>query len=160
MRCYREKQVVAMVLLLAYANFQDRLLLALDLPLEPGGPLAPLEVRFAPIPLGTRIAQPRPQPIGLPNRPAARRLEPERRRLDFAALRKRIEKQRSRRPRISLPNGEGAAVHWGAVCRTYQPKLASAWAVCQHHFGAEANQDPVFETSVFWIVSYAQQSFY
>ena len=38
---FGERKVVAMVLLLAYANFQDRLLLALDLPVEPGGPLPP-----------------------------------------------------------------------------------------------------------------------
>lgn len=159
-RCYGEKQVVAMVLLLAYASFQDRLALALDLPLEPDGPLAPLDVRFAPVPLGTRLTVPRPEPIALPKPPASAEPQPGRQRPDVDALRKRIEKQRSRRPRISLPDGEGKTVHFGAVCRGYQPELASAWAVCQHHFGAEANQDPVFETSVFWIVSYAQQSFY
>jgi alkylhydroperoxidase family enzyme len=36
-----EKQVVAMVLLVAHAGFQDRLLWALDLPVEAGGPLGP-----------------------------------------------------------------------------------------------------------------------
>ncbi len=43
---YGEEKVVAMVLLLAHANFQDRLLLALGSPIEPGGPLPPLEVRL------------------------------------------------------------------------------------------------------------------
>jgi len=46
-KLYGEKQVVAMVLLLAYANFQDRLLLVLGVEVEEGGPLPPLDVRFA-----------------------------------------------------------------------------------------------------------------
>jgi hypothetical protein len=46
---YGEKQVVALVLLLAYANFQDRLILALDLPLGPGEPLEP-STSFSPAP--------------------------------------------------------------------------------------------------------------
>ena len=43
-----EKSVAAMVLTMAYANFQDRLLLCLGSPMEPGGPLPPLDVAFAP----------------------------------------------------------------------------------------------------------------
>ena len=35
-----------MVLLLAYANFQDRVLLCLDAPIEPGGPMRPVDVAF------------------------------------------------------------------------------------------------------------------
>jgi alkylhydroperoxidase family enzyme len=41
-----EKQVVAIVLVAAYANFQDRLLLGLGVSVEPDGPLPPLKVRF------------------------------------------------------------------------------------------------------------------
>jgi hypothetical protein len=36
-----------MVLLAAYGNFQDRIILGLGLPLEESGPLAPLYVEFA-----------------------------------------------------------------------------------------------------------------
>ena len=45
---YGEEKVVAMVLMLAHANFQDRLVLALGSPIEPGGPLPPLEIDFDP----------------------------------------------------------------------------------------------------------------
>src|SRR4029078_8964889 len=45
-RSFGDRQAAAMVLLLAYANFQDRLLLCLDAPLEPEGPLAPAEIDF------------------------------------------------------------------------------------------------------------------
>ena len=60
---------------------------------------------------------------------------------------------------IRLPDEPGA-IHWGLVCRTYQPELAAAWAQCRHHFGAEANQDSVFEASVFWVVSGAREWYY
>jgi alkylhydroperoxidase family enzyme len=160
LRHYGEKQVVAMVLLLAHANFQDRLVLALDLPVEPGGPRRPLDVKFAPIPLGANLAMPRKgmpvRPVATPPRPAAAAGGNG---LDFLKLQGEIEKQRTRRGRIRLPDEPGA-IHWGLVCRTYQPELAAAWAACRHHFGAEANQDPVFEASVFWVVSGARESFY
>jgi hypothetical protein len=43
---YGEEKVAAMVLLAAYANLQDRLLLALGAAVEPNGPLPPLKIRF------------------------------------------------------------------------------------------------------------------
>jgi alkylhydroperoxidase family enzyme len=44
---FGEKKVAAMVLLAAYGNFQDRIVLGLNLPVEPDGPLRPLDVKFA-----------------------------------------------------------------------------------------------------------------
>ena len=41
---YGQKKAAAMVILMAYANFQDRLLACLGSQLEPGGPLPPVEV--------------------------------------------------------------------------------------------------------------------
>jgi alkylhydroperoxidase family enzyme len=45
-KAHGEKQVAAMVLLSAYANFQDRLLLALGVSVEKDGPMPPVKVRF------------------------------------------------------------------------------------------------------------------
>ncbi len=157
---YGPQQVVAIVLCVAYSNFLDRLVLALGLPVEPGGPLPPQEVAFAPVPVGTSLAAPRTPP---PARPAALTSPVTTREAggtDLLALQKEIEKQRTRRPRIRLPRREPGAIHWGLVCRTYQPELAAAWALCRRNFGAEANQDPVFEASVFWVVTQARESFY
>ena len=47
-RYYGVAKVVAMVQESAYANFQDRLLLCLRPEMEPGGPISPIDVRFAP----------------------------------------------------------------------------------------------------------------
>lgn len=41
-----DARLVAIVLVVAYANFQDRLFLTLDLPVEASGPLPPLDVQF------------------------------------------------------------------------------------------------------------------
>ncbi|MCI0455906.1 MAG: carboxymuconolactone decarboxylase family protein [Gemmataceae bacterium] len=154
-----EKQVVAMVLLLAHATFQDRLLLALDLPPEPGGPLPPVEVRIASPPIGTSLAVPRKGPASQPLRPHPG-FAGKQPRVDFAVLQKAVERQQSLRPRIRLPQSEPGNIHWGLVCRTYQPELAASWSSCRNYFGAEANQDAVFEASVFWVVAQAQESFY
>jgi hypothetical protein len=46
------------------------------------------------------------------------------------------------------------------VCRTYQPELAAAWSAVSQAFDAEADQDPVFQASLFWVVTRAVRCFY
>lgn len=159
---YGERQVVAMVLLLAYASFQDRLILALGLPLVPDEPLPPVDVRFVRLPLGASRAAPprkasrRAAAGSLLNRPA----DEDWLRLGFAGVQKQLARQRARSCRIELQDDNPDAPRWGLVCRTYQPELADAWSACVHAFGDEANQDPIFEESVFWIVTRAVRCFY
>jgi hypothetical protein len=47
-----------------------------------------------------------------------------------------------------------------AGCIGYQPELAAAWSACTRAFGREANQDRVFEESLFWVVTRTLQCFY
>ncbi len=156
---YGEKQVVAMVLLLAYANFQDRLILALDLPLEGGGPLPPLDVAFKPAPFGARLAAPRTAVRSAAANPE-READAEWLGLAFPDLQKGMERQRCRPPRINLPPQEAEGPLWGLVCKGYQPELAGAWSACARAFEAEADQDAVFEQSLFWVVTRSLQCFY
>jgi hypothetical protein len=154
-----EPKVVAMALLLAYASFQDRLILALGISPEPDEPLAPCEVRFAPRPLGaSRAASPRKGPQGAPVAPPA--IDPLGPTGNFPGLQERLAAQRERRCRIALPPADSDVPRWGLVCKTYQPRLANAWAACAHAFSDEANQDPVFEQNVFWVVTDATRCFY
>jgi alkylhydroperoxidase family enzyme len=157
-----ERQVVAMVLLLAYASFQDRLVLALGLSLESGEPLPPLDVRFAQLPLGaSRAAPPRQRPRGSTAKATAKTMiDVEWRGLDFQDIQTKLASQRARCGRISLPSDNQQAPRWGLVCQVYQPKLAAAWSACAHAFSDEANQDPIFEESVFWVVTRTIQCFY
>lgn len=166
---YGETQVVAMVLLLAHANFQDRLLLALDLAADDGEALGPLDVCFAKLPPGgARTAAPRdgprliPAPLPVTNLAAATPFvaDPEWASLTTGDLDREIAKQQARRPRIRLPENGHAEIRWGLVCRAYQPELAGAWAECTRAFGEEADEDPVFEESVFWVITRTVRCFY
>jgi alkylhydroperoxidase family enzyme len=170
---YGDAAVVAMVQLLAYANFQDRLVLTLGLGPEPGGALPPLAVRFAagqpapPVP-------PRKAPAEGPAGETAAS-DADWAKLDFDYLQKQMEGQRGRAPRIPvpawdevkkrLPPGTPAPsrpvrIRWSLVCSGYQPELAAAWSACTRAFGEEARQDRVFEESLFWVVTRSLQCFY
>jgi alkylhydroperoxidase family enzyme len=169
---YGEKQVVAMVLLLAYANFQDRLVLALNVPLETGDLPAPLEVRFKKE--GGAEAPPRRGPDGkLPPLVLRREREPDWSPLTYPQLKKQMDDQRERPGRIAVPAWEEVRKHlpgggpkdpvrikWSLVCVGYQPELALAWSACTRAFAQEAAQDRVFEESLFWVVTRSLDCFY
>jgi alkylhydroperoxidase family enzyme len=172
---YGDAPVVAMVQLLAYANFQDRLLLTLDLPVEAGGPLPPLDVRFAkgaPAP----AVPPRKRPAtAVPPAEGKSSSDPEWAKLDFDYLQKQMEGQRAREARIPVPAWEEVKkrmppdapfppgpvrIRWSLVCTGYQPELALAWTKCTRTFGEESAQDRVFEESLFWVVTRSLECFY
>jgi alkylhydroperoxidase family enzyme len=69
LKLYGDKQVVAIVLVAAYANFQDRLLLGLGVSVEANGPLPPVKVRFR---------KPSPPPPAKPKQEATGEKAPER----------------------------------------------------------------------------------
>jgi alkylhydroperoxidase family enzyme len=171
---YGDKHLAAMVLLLAYANFQDRLLLALGLPVEPDGPLPPKRVRFSNDPEAQGAAAPeRALP---PDPPAilATNCKVEWREADFAELQSELEAQRSRAPRIRVPSWDEVRdfmppgsdldkplrIQWSLVCLGYQPELANAWSACTRAFREEAQQDRVFEQSLFWVITRTIDCFY
>lgn len=172
---YGEKQLVAMVLLLAYANFQDRLLLALDLPVEEEGPLMPLNVRFARKPAE---AAPRPPSQTASTSVSRKVIEPgatdDWRARDFNSLQSAMEEQRSRQARVSVPDWEDvkkglpswynrdkpSRIRWSLVCLGHQPELAVGWFACLRTFAQEAKQDRVLEESLFWVITRSTQCFY
>jgi alkylhydroperoxidase family enzyme len=172
---YGEPKVVAMVLLLAYANFQDRLLLALGVPIEAGGPLPPLEVRFDGKADPPTVPS-RQQPTGRPVPKEPERIDdPFWLSMEFDDLQGRLTEQRSRPSRIRVPSWEEALrvmpaemprpekpvrIRWSLVTMGYQPELAAAWSACTRAFRAEAKQDRVFEESLFWIVTRTIHCFY
>jgi alkylhydroperoxidase family enzyme len=171
---YGDQSTVALVLLLAYANFQDRLLLAIGAEVEPGGPYPPCEVGFA---ADAHAAAPERMPIearqvaGLSAIPA----DPDWTSVDFGELQKLMEEQRAREPRIPVPRWEDARkalppeatadrpplrIRWSLVCLGYQPELARAWGACMGAFAADSKQDRVFEETLFWVVTRSLRCFY
>jgi len=163
---FGDKQVAAMVLLAAYGNFQDRIVLGLGLPLEAGGPLPPLEVKFAD---GAFQAIPL-----LPPQSALPRLiesgerviepDPEWSDLSYIDLQSRLDQQRQRVPRLPIPTWDEVRknlpkeladrptrIVWNLVCAGYVPELAIPWSLATRTMWAESNQDRVLEESLFWI---------
>ena len=161
-----DKGVASMVLLGAYGNFQDRIILGLNLPMEPTGPLPPLEVTFAP---GAFQAVPL-----LPDQAAAPSLrksgetvvdrDPEWSSLSFETLQSRLETQRARVPRLPIPRWDEVKknlppavaarptkIVWNLVCSGYVPELAIPWSIATRTMWAEAKPNRVFEESLFWI---------
>jgi alkylhydroperoxidase family enzyme len=176
MGAYGSKQVVAMVQLLAYANFQDRLILSFGLTLEKDGPLPPLEVHFIRGPMGTDTVSvpPRnsPQGISLFSSPVVG--DTDWLNMDFGQLQKEMEGQRVREPRILVPTWEDlrktlpasmtnrppVRIRWSLVCYGYQPELTLAWGSAMGMFGQEARQDRVFEETLFWVITRSLHCFY
>jgi alkylhydroperoxidase family enzyme len=163
---FGDKQVAAMVLLGAYGNFQDRIVLGLNLPVEPGGPLPPLEVKFAPGGFQSTPLLPsqRERPGLLPPGTTVVERDPEWTKLSYDELQSRLEQQRGRTPRLPIPTWEEVKknlppaiaarptrIVWNLVCSGYVPELAIPWSVSTRTMWAEADADRVFEESLFWV---------
>lgn len=168
-----EKQLVALVQLVAYANFQDRLVRSLGLEVEPDGPLPPPAVKFKrPFVGGTA---PERKPVRREDRPGE--AVPTRvtgwEEASFGDLQESMKAQRARRPRVSVPDFEQVRPHlpgrlasdpvrirWSLVCVGHSPELALAWLGTMRTFGAEAKQDRAFEELLFWVVTRSLHCFY
>jgi AhpD family alkylhydroperoxidase len=167
-----DRNAVAMVLLVAYSNFQDRLLLCLGSPLEPDGPAPPVAVDFVPDALESRTLKPLPSKVSaLPAPTGKATIQPD---LDWTAvsydeLQARVERQKQRPTRLRVPDWEEVArglppgfmrpskITSVRVCMGYQPELSSAWETVRRTYSAEimGKMDEVFLGSVFWIVTRA-----
>lgn len=180
---YGEKQVVAIVLVAAYANFQDRLLLALGVSVEPGGPLPPVKVRFRkPTPPAEgkkdkerprrKLSPPAKDPPPVPTRVD----DPEWAAISFDALRKRLASQKDRRrARIAIPKWETVRdnlpagmprpkapvrIQWSLLNYGYQPRLTAAWLGGLRAFRGESDLSVIQQESMFWVVTRSLQCFY
>jgi alkylhydroperoxidase family enzyme len=172
---YGEKTVAAMVLSMAYANFEDRLVLCLGSPMEPGGPLPPIDVVFAP---GAIISGPftstrkttGSQPVAQLTNPSGKDVvedDPDWTSLNFEELQARLEKQRNKTTRVRVPSWEEVErglpsgfttpnrVVWNLVCLGHQPELAAAWEVYLRTSSIENSDrmDRVFGQSLFWVTT-------
>ena len=182
------RDVVAIVLVAAYANFQDRLLLGLGVKVEPGGPLPAFQVRFRKLPPPEKPREGSDQaPKDKPKRkvtpgvkdppPLPSRLDdPEWTSLNFETLRQRLGQQIARRQaripipdwktvRAGLPPGvypssKPLRIKWSLLNFGYQPRLTAAWLGGLRVFQSESDLDMVFHESMFWVVTRSLQCFY
>lgn len=184
MDVYGESQVVAIVLVAAYANFQDRLLLSLGAAVEENGPLPALKVRLRKPPPQDSSAEakkdkpkrnlspPAKNPPQLPEKLD----DPEWAALSFDTLRERVSQQIARRrARVRIPDWESVRdrlpdsvakpdkpirIQWSLLTYGYQPRLTDAWFEGLRAFKHESDLDMVFHESMFWIVTRSLQCFY
>ena len=163
---FGDKRVAAIVLLGAYGNFQDRILLGLGLPLEAGGPLPPLAVKFAPDALVTVPLPPEParKVAAIRGGPNLAGRDPEWSELDYEELQSRLAAQREGPCRLPIPSWEEirknlppsiaarpTRIVWNLVCSGYVPELAIPWTLATRTMWAEAKPDRIFEESLFWV---------
>lgn len=163
---FGNKQVAAMVLLGAYGNFQDRIVLGLNLPMEKTGLLSPLEVTFSDG--AFQIAPFFPAQKDLPSLIASGEnvipKDEEWSRISYEELQTRLERQRSRNPRMPIPTWDEVKknippamaarptrIVWNLVCSGYVPELAVPWSISTRTLWAESQTDRIFEESLFWI---------
>ncbi|MBI1903182.1 MAG: hypothetical protein HYS13_18940 [Planctomycetia bacterium] len=171
-----EKQLVAVVLVAAYSNFQDRLLLSLGVDVEPVGPLAPLKVKFRkaapPVEAKRKLTLPADDPSPVPTVVD----DPEWTAVSFDALRERLARQTERRQcRIPIPDWETIVksfpadmpapsrptrIRWSLLNYAYQPRLSAAWSGGLRAFRGESDLPVVQQETMFWVVTRSQQCFY
>jgi hypothetical protein len=158
-RLYGDAGAVGLTLLLAYANFQDRLLLSLGLPADD---LPPVSVQFAK-PYQGGVTAYRILPIDPPPGPPVRYTDPRWLEVGAASLRAAMDGQKARSPRVPVPEANAkltSKVHWSRTVIGYQPAIGPAWLNCLRTFGEEAKQDRVFEESLFWVITRSIDCFY
>ncbi len=174
---YGEPGAMAIVLQSAYANFQDRMMLTLGVTVEPDGPLAPLNVRFATVAADQKIAMTRPELPDPSAMPAPKLDIPEdwTTAFSFDQLQSGMVKQKTRPERISIPKWEEMKdripqqiypvkkpirIKWSLSVLGHQPLLGAAWLRTMKTWGRESEPDTVFNESLFWVVTRNLQCFY
>ena len=170
-KAYGEKKAAAMVLTMAYANFQDRFLIVLGAPIEDDGPMPPLEVSFRRDALAARGAPPAPPAISDLPKPTGKDLIEDDgawTALSYEELQRKLEAQRKKPTRLRIPTAdevmkglppgatfEGRRVVWTLVAFGYVPELAAPWENLMWTNGIENGRrfDRAFGLGLFWIVT-------
>lgn len=164
------EKVTAMVHTLAWANFRNRICLALGVAVEAGGPLPPLDSTQK----STAVAPTRPpwKQVQAAETPWEVTAPTDWRKLSAAELRTALEQQKARKPRIPLPDpsrlvglppaakAQASKIVWTNVSMGYQPLLTQTWFETMQTFQQEAKLDRVFSQSMFWVITRGNECFY
>ena len=187
---YGEKQLVAIVLVAAYANFQDRLLLALGVAVEPDGPLPPVKVRFPKPAAPKKVSKEKDGQDKEPKKTSKRKLSPPAKNpppvpnkvedsewtaISFDMLQERLAGQKKQpKSRVAIPDWQTVKenlpagmprdkpirIKWSLLNYGYQPRLAVAWTGGLRAFRQECDIDMLQLESMFWVVTRSLQCFY
>ena len=169
--------VASMVLHMAYANFQDRLIHCLGLSSKENKITAPVQVKLSPESLEKKTIPPSPnapKQIGTPEsepKDIIAESEPYTW-LSYDKLQERLQIQRIRKTRLRVPDWQEIAgklpdglmptasdIVWYKVAFGYAHELAVPFEIYMRTAGSEisANWDRAFGNSIFWIVTDAMK---
>jgi alkylhydroperoxidase family enzyme len=165
-------RLTALVHVVAYANFQDRLLHSLGLASETPLETAPQEIRFK-RPWVGGVTRERMLP---PDRPkSVSEIDLAWKGVSYEQLQKSLEDQRCREGRIAVPAFDEmkkrlpayyptptrpSRVKWSLVSLGYAPELSANWLIGLRTFGEESKQDRIFEELLFWVITREISCFY
>ena len=179
-----DQAAACMVLHSAYANFQDRFLLCLQLSKDDSIGLPPVIARFAPDGLiSTTTPPPNPTPSTSDtasttvDSPVTTTKSASKRNtaytwLPFEELQTRLEQQRKRKTRLPIPEWDAIApklpeglmdkpsdIVWYRIAFGYASELAVPFEIYMRTAGSEIrkNWDRIFGNSIFWIVTDAMK---
>lgn len=167
LKSFSPAEVVALVHTVAYANFQNRIVLGLGVGDVP--PLPPVGVNFDTTGKSTAPKRPAWDDLkAVKEGGLAVRAEWDTK----ADLAGKLEKQKARPARIPAPPAEAFKeltgrdrqqadkIAWMTLSSGYQPRLTKAWFACLAAYYEEAQVDRVFTNSVFWVVTRTNDCFY
>ncbi|MCX7396713.1 MAG: deiodinase family protein [Planctomycetales bacterium] len=165
-KTHGDNKVASMVLLAAYGNFQDRIILGLQLPMEASGPLAPLNVEFVEGAL-QRVSLLPPKGVVPELNETGEDIvsdDADWGSVSFDELQSRLEAQRNRQPRLPIPTWDEVKgklppamatrptrIVWSLMTYGYAADLQIPWSIATRTMWAERPGDRVFEESLFWI---------
>lgn len=167
-------KLVAIVHTIAWANFQNRIVLALGVAVESDGPLPPLDFQLD-ADLQAKLTTPaRPtwKELQALRTPVGPYEPPEWRKQTDAELAEGLNRQKARKARVPLPDpkrlndlpqysrAQAQRVVWTNVSAGYQPQLTTTWFDTMRTFHQEAKLDTVFRNSMFWVITRSNECFY
>jgi alkylhydroperoxidase family enzyme len=169
--CYGPAKATAIVHTVAYANFHNRILLALGVRGE-SPVVPPVAVKFDTDTWKT-TAPARPPWDDVKSVSAeGPRVRVEWSNHELEDLKSTLEKQKNRKLRVPLPDRalfknlagrekqQAETIVWMTVSAGYQLEMTRAWFACLQAFYEEGSIDRVFGNSMFWVVTRTNDCFY
>ncbi|MBL8892865.1 MAG: deiodinase family protein [Planctomycetaceae bacterium] len=174
---WQTESTVAIVHTIAFANFENRLWLALGLTEEDKLNLAAVLPPDGWRGEDARTAPSRPDLaetlLAAPTDPSeSKKRQAGWNPVNFDLLQAKLKSQQQRSSRVPLPHPDrlgilpeeerkrSEKVVWSNISLGYQPELTQGWFNLMRTFRREANLDRVFSNSLFWVVTRSNECFY
>jgi hypothetical protein len=168
------EKMVALVHTVAFANFENRVTLALGVKVEPGGPVPPLAVKLDREHRAAVKAPPRPPWDAVTSAKPKKEYDApaDWKEVPYEKLEEHMAAQKERIVRVPLPDKskfeelspdlrrQAEAIVWTRVSGGYQPEMTDAWFGMLAEYRADAQMNRVFSSTLFWVVTRSNDCFY